>query len=97
MKRQFPAGGCLFFVLLYTSNVYYNVYKGVYMRTNIVLDDELIKQAFLCAPIIKTKKALIDAALREFIEVRKVKEIKDIRGMDLLADDYDYKAMREQK
>lgn len=64
------------------------------MRTNIVLDDELVKQAFILMPLIKTKKELIDIALKEFIEVRKTKEIKNIRGMDLFAEDYDYKAMR---
>lgn len=67
------------------------------MRTNIVLDDELIKKAFYVAPLIKTKKDLIDTALREFIEVRNMQKIKDIRGMDLFADDYDYKTMREGK
>lgn len=64
------------------------------MRTNIVLDDELIKQAFMYVPFIKTKKDLIEAALKEFVEVRKTKEIKNIRGMDLFAENYDYKAMR---
>lgn len=67
------------------------------MRTNIVLDDELVKQAFLYVPSIKTKKDLIDTALREFIEVRKTKDIQDIRGIDLFASDYDYKSMREGK
>lgn len=65
------------------------------MRTNIVLDDDLMEKAFFVAPMIKTKKDLIDTALREFIEVRNTKKIKDIRGMDLFAEDYDYKKMRE--
>lgn len=67
------------------------------MRTNIVLDDELIKSAFYVAPTLKTKKDLIDTALREFVQVRKSKGIKDLRGMNLFADDYDYKSMREGK
>lgn len=67
------------------------------MRTNIVLNDELVQQAFLVVPSIKTKKDLIEAALKEFVEVRKAKEIRDIRGMDLFADDYDYKKLREGK
>lgn len=67
------------------------------MRTNIVLNDELVKQAFFVAPSIKTKKDLIDTALREFVQVRKSKGIKDLRGMNLFADDYDYKSMREGK
>ena len=67
------------------------------MRTNIVLNDELVKQAFMYVPFIKTKKDLIEVALKEFVEVRKTNEIKDIRGMDLFADDYDYKSMRVGK
>ncbi len=67
------------------------------MRTNIVLNDELVKKALFLVPAIKTKKDLIDTALREFIEVRQTKQIKDIRGLDLFADDYDYKKMREVK
>jgi len=67
------------------------------MRTNIVLNDELVKQAFFVAPAYKTKKDLIDAALREFIQVRKASAVKDLRGMNLFADDYDYKTMREGK
>lgn len=65
------------------------------MRTNIVLNDDLVKQAFMYVPSIKTKKDLIEIALKEFVEVRKIKEIKEIRGMDLFSDDYDYKKMRE--
>lgn len=67
------------------------------MRTNIVLNDELVEKALFLVPAIKTKKDLIDTALREFIEVRQIKQIKDIRGLDLFADDYDYKKMREVK
>lgn len=48
------------------------------MRTNIVLNDELVQQAFLYVPSVKTKKDLIEIALREFVEVRKSKEIKEL-------------------
>lgn len=67
------------------------------MRTNIVLNDELVQQAFLYVPSVKTKKDLIEIALREFVEVRKSKEIKELRGMDLFSEDYDYKKLREGK
>lgn len=87
----------VFFVIEGNMNVYYNVYDEVYMRTNIVLNDELVNQAFFYVPNIKTKKDLIEAALREFVEVRKTKEIQDIRGMDLFDESYDYKTMREGK
>jgi len=47
------------------------------MRTNIVLNDELVQQAFLYAPTVKT--------------------IKDLCGMDLFSEDYDYKNLREEE
>ena len=40
------------------------------MRTNIVLDDELVNEAFNFTQI-KTKRELIDLALREFVESHK--------------------------
>ena len=70
----------LFFIIEVDMNVYYNVYIEVYMRTNIVLNDELVRLAFMCVPFIKTKKDLIEAALREFVEVRKTKEIQVLWG-----------------
>lgn len=35
--------------------VYYNVYIEVYMRTNVVLNDELIEKALFLVPSVKTK------------------------------------------
>jgi len=67
------------------------------MRTNIVLDDELVKKAFLLAPSLKTKKSLIDMALKEFIAVRTSLSIQKLKGENLFSDDYDYKAMRNSK
>lgn len=64
------------------------------MRTNIVLDDVLIEEAFKLAEDIHTKKELIEVALREFVSVRKTKSIKEIKGMIQFSEDYDYKAMR---
>lgn len=64
------------------------------MRTNIVLDDQLVDEAFKYAENIKTKKDLIEMALKEFVKNRKMKNIKDLKGKILFADDYDYKKMR---
>lgn len=64
------------------------------MRTNIVLDDVLIEEAFKLAEDIHTKKELIEVALREFVSVRKTKSIKEIKGKIQFSEDYDYKAMR---
>ena len=64
------------------------------MRTNIVLDDSLVDEAFSYAKEIHTKKELVEVALREFVRNRKLKDIRDLRGQIQFADGYDYKAMR---
>ena len=65
------------------------------MRTNIVLDDNLVEEAFKYADSIHTKKDLIETALKEFIKTRKMKNLRDLKGKIQFADNYDYKAMRE--
>ena len=64
------------------------------MRTNIVLDDQLVDEAFKYAENINTKKDLIEIALKEFVRNRKMKNIKDLKGKIQFADNYDYKKMR---
>lgn len=64
------------------------------MRTNIILDDSLVKEAFLYAPV-SSKKALIDLALREFIENHKRRDVRELQGKIKLRDDYNYKDHRQ--
>ncbi len=64
------------------------------MRTNIVLDDELVNEAFKYSTDIKTKRELIEIALKEFVRVRKMKDLRDLKGKIQFSDDYDYKKMR---
>ena len=63
------------------------------MRTNIVLDDELVSEALRYTDV-KTKRELVDLALREFLALRKRKNIRDLRGKDLLDPAYDYRRAR---
>jgi len=65
------------------------------MRTNIVLDDALIEEAFEFSQNISTKRELIDMALREYVNNRKRKNIRELRGKIQFRDDYDYKTMRK--
>lgn len=60
------------------------------MRTNINLNDELVKEAFKYINI-KTKKELINIALKEFIENHKRKDLRDLKGKIKFRNDYDYK------
>lgn len=64
------------------------------MRTNIVMDDELVEEAFRYAEV-RTKRELVDLALREFVENRRRRDIRELRGKVGLHPDYDYKALRE--
>ena len=64
------------------------------MRTNIVLDDDLIEEAQALSQI-KTKRELIEVALREFVESRKRLDLRELRGVADLHADYDYTATRQ--
>lgn len=63
------------------------------MRTNIVLDEDLVEEAFRYAKV-TTKRELIDLALREFLENHKRRDISALRGKGLLDSKYDYKSLR---
>ena len=64
------------------------------MRTNIVLDDVLVEEAFKYSSSIRTKKDLIETALREYVQNRKIKDLRELKGKIRFSDDYDYKKMR---
>jgi Arc/MetJ family transcription regulator len=53
------------------------------LRTNIVLDDESLNEAFRCSNA-RTKRELIDQALREFVAQRKRLDLRELRGKDLI-------------
>lgn len=63
------------------------------MRTNIVLDDELVAEAFRVSEA-RTKRELVNEALRELIQSRRRKSLLDLKGRVRLAKGYDYKASR---
>jgi Arc/MetJ family transcription regulator len=74
----------------------YNRSEGLAMRTNVVLDDDLVAEAMRLSGI-KTKRELVREALRTLIEHRKRKSLLDLRGKIAFADGYDYKALRAGK
>jgi len=57
------------------------------MRTNIILDEKLVKEAFRYAQV-STKKELIDLVLRELIENHRRKDIRELRGKIKIHDNY---------
>jgi Arc/MetJ family transcription regulator len=66
------------------------------MRTNIVLDDNLVKEAIKLSKV-KTKKELIHLALKEFVENKRRRNLLDLEGKIEFAEGYDYKQMREAR
>ncbi|NNM59801.1 MAG: type II toxin-antitoxin system VapB family antitoxin [Legionellales bacterium] len=66
------------------------------MRTNIVLDDKLVKEAFSFVDV-STKKELIDIALREFVNNHRRAQLLTLRGQVHIEESYDYKTLRQER
>lgn len=66
------------------------------MRTNIVLDDELVREAQRLTGI-RTKRKLVEEALKVLITSRKRLSLLDLEGRIRFCDSYDHKAMREDR
>ena len=49
------------------------------MRTNIVIDDNLMAEAIKLSQL-KTKKAVVETGLRLLIQIKKQEQIKSLRG-----------------
>lgn len=49
------------------------------MRTNIDIDEDLIKKAMMLTGI-KTKKGVVEAALAQMVSLKKQERLKDLRG-----------------
>jgi len=63
------------------------------MRTNIVLDDDLVKEAVRLTGV-TTKRELVDLALRELIRKERKKDLFDLAGKVEFAEGYDHKSAR---
>lgn len=49
------------------------------MRTNIVIDDQLMNEAIKLSRL-KTKRAVVESGLRLLIQIKKQERIKKLRG-----------------
>jgi Arc/MetJ family transcription regulator len=63
------------------------------MRTNIVLDDKLVREAMKLANV-KTKREAVDVALRRFVHSGRQRRLLALKGTGGLAPGYDYKRAR---
>lgn len=61
------------------------------MRTNIVIDDNLIREAMVLSKL-NTKKAVVETGLKLLVQIKKQERLKNLRGN--LAWDDDLDAMR---
>ena len=62
-------------------------------RTTIQLDESILKEAYSLMPD-SNKRTVIELALKEFIQKRKRKDLRDLFDANLIDENYDYKAMR---
>jgi Arc/MetJ family transcription regulator len=59
----------------------------------VVLDGELVREAFRLTGA-RTKRELIDMALRELVRVRRKKDLMELAGQIRLRKDFDHKGLR---
>jgi Arc/MetJ family transcription regulator len=64
------------------------------MRTNIVIDNDLLNEAFSVSNA-KTKKDLIHAALTEYIRIKKRKDLTELAGSIAFHKNYNHKKLRK--
>ncbi len=65
------------------------------MRTNIVIDDELMKKALVLSKL-KTKKEVVQKALEGYVRDLQTRDLRGVRGKIRFAPDYDHKASRSR-
>ena len=66
------------------------------MRTNIDINDELLEEAFSVSKA-RSKKDLIHDALREYIRLRKQKDLTELAGTIEFSEGYNHKELRKIK
>jgi len=66
------------------------------MRTNIVIDDQLLDEAFSVSTA-RTKKDLIHEALRTLVRLKKRKDLTELAGLINFHDTYDHKSLRKTR
>lgn len=65
------------------------------MATNLAIDESLLTEALQLGGL-RTKKATVNEALKEYVERRRQMKILDLFGQVDYDPDYDYKAQRRQ-
>ena len=63
------------------------------VRTNIVLDEKLVREAMKLANV-RTKREAVDVALRRFVQSGRQKKLLELYVKGGIRKDYDYKRAR---
>lgn len=63
------------------------------VRTNIVLDEKLVREAMKLAKV-SSKREAVDLALRRFVQSGKQRRLLDLKASGGLAKNYDHKRVR---
>jgi Arc/MetJ family transcription regulator len=66
------------------------------MRTNIVIDEKLLSEAFALSDA-RTKKDLIHEALRTLVSFKRRKDLTKLAGKIDFTDDYNHKSLRKMR
>ncbi len=66
------------------------------MRTNIDINEKLLEEAFSVSQA-RSKKELIHDALREYIRLKKRKDLTELAGTIELYKGYDHKELRKTR
>jgi Arc/MetJ family transcription regulator len=66
------------------------------MATNLEIDNELIKEALRLGGH-RTKRAVVEEALQEYVQRRKQLKVTELFGTIEYFDDYDYKKQRKKQ
>jgi Arc/MetJ family transcription regulator len=65
------------------------------MRTNIMIDEALMKEAMTLSGL-KTKRDIVHKALEDFVRNLKKRDFREIRGRVSFAAGYDHKKLRSR-
>jgi Arc/MetJ family transcription regulator len=68
----------------------------VVMRTNIDINEELLQEAFSVSQV-RSKKDLIHDALREYVRLKKRKDLTELAGTIEFYEGYNHKVLRKIK
>lgn len=66
------------------------------MRTNIDIDEELLEEAFSVSQA-RSKKDLIHDALREYVRLKKRKDLTELAGTIEFYEGYNHKELRKTR